>query len=86
MVKKTELKQYQAQRYSKPLVAINLKENDEVIDVHETDGKKEVFLTTYLGYALLFKEEEIRIGSRAAGVKGINLKEGDFVTGGKVKK
>lgn len=86
MVKKTELKQYKAQRYSKPLVAINLKEDDEVIDVHETDGNKELFLTTYLGYALWFKEEEISpIGVRAAGVKGINLKDGDYVTGGKAK-
>ncbi|WP_338469371.1 DNA topoisomerase IV subunit A [Niallia sp. XMNu-256] len=86
MVKKTELKQYKAQRHSKPLVAINLKENDEVIDVHETDGHKEIFLTTYNGYSLWFHEEEVGpIGTRAAGVKGINLKDGDFVTGGKIK-
>lgn len=86
MVKKTELRQYRAQRHSKPLVAINLKENDEVIDVHETDGNQEVFLTTYYGYSLWFHEEEVSpIGTRAAGVKGINLKEGDFVTGGKTK-
>ena len=38
MVKKTELNQYKAQRYSKPLVAVNLKGDDEVIDVHLTDG------------------------------------------------
>ncbi len=86
MVKKTELKQYQAQRRSKTLVAINVKGDDEVIDVHETDGTHEIFLTTHFGYALWFKEEEISpIGVRAAGVKGINLKEGDYVTGGKVK-
>ena len=77
---------YKAQRYSKPLVAINLKNEDELIDVHETDGTKEIFLTTYNGYALWFSEEEVTpIGTRAAGVKGINLKEGDFVTGGKIK-
>ena len=86
MVKKTELKQYKAQRRSKSLVAINLKEDDELIDVHETDGSKEIFLITHNGYALWFNEEEINaIGVRAAGVKGINLKEGDFVTGGKIK-
>nr|WP_295973617.1 DNA topoisomerase IV subunit A [uncultured Bacillus sp.] len=85
-VKKTELQQYKAQRYSKPLVAINIKEDDEVIDVHETDGTQELFLTTYQGYALWFKEEEISsIGIRAAGVKGANLREGDFVTGAKIK-
>lgn len=85
MVKKTELKQYKAQRYSKPLVGINLKDDDQVIDVHLTDGSKEVFLITQFGYALWFHEEEISIvGVRAAGVKGINLKDGDTVVGGKI--
>jgi topoisomerase IV subunit A len=85
MVKKTELKHYKAQRYSRPLVAINLKDDDSVIDVHLTDGSKELFLATHLGYALRFGEEEVNIvGARAAGVKGINLKEGDFVTAGKI--
>ncbi|MCQ6276344.1 DNA topoisomerase IV subunit A [Bacillus sp. V3B] len=86
MVKKTELKHYKAQRRSKSLVAINVKGDDEVIAVHETDGTKELFMTTYLGYALWFKEDEVStIGVRAAGVKGINLKENDFVTSGKIK-
>ncbi|OIK15147.1 DNA gyrase subunit A [Bacillus sp. MUM 116] len=85
MVKKTELKAYKAQRYSKPLVGINLKEDDQVVDVHLTDGSLEVFLVTQLGYALWFAEEEISIvGVRAAGVKGINLKDDDYVIGGKV--
>jgi topoisomerase-4 subunit A len=85
MVKKTELKAYKAQRYSKPLVAVNLKDDDQVLDVHLTDGTKEVFLITNFGYALWFHEEEISIvGQRAAGVKGINLKDGDFVVGGKL--
>ena len=85
MVKKTELRQYTAQRYSKPLVAINLKDDDNVVDVHLTDGKKELFLITNLGYALWFDEEEVSIvGARAAGVKGINLKDDDFVVGGKI--
>jgi topoisomerase IV subunit A len=85
MVKKTELKQYKAQRYSKPLVAVNLKDDDQVIDVHLTDGAKELFLISHFGYALWFHEEEISIvGVRAAGVKGINLKDGDIVVGGKV--
>ena len=85
MVKKTELKQYKAQRYSRALVAINLKDNDEVVDVHLTDGEKDLFLTTNFGYGLWFSEEEVNIvGARAAGVKGINLKDGDFVANGKV--
>lgn len=85
MVKKTELKQYKAQRYSKPLVGINLKDDDQVTDVHITDGTKELFLITHLGYSLWFHEEEISIvGARAAGVKGINLKDDDIVIGGKI--
>jgi topoisomerase IV subunit A len=85
MVKKTELKHYKAQRYSKPLVGINLKDDDQVTDVHLTDGTKELFLITHLGYSLWFHEEEISIvGARAAGVKGINLKDDDFVIGGRI--
>ncbi len=85
MAKKTELKQYKAQRYSKPLTAINLKEDDQVIDVHLTNGTGELFLITNNGYALWFDEEEISLtGARSAGVKGINLKEDDFVVGGKI--
>jgi topoisomerase IV subunit A len=85
LVKKTELNQYKAQRYSKPLVAVNLKGEDEVIDVHLTDGNKELFMMSHFGYALWFKEEEISIvGARAAGVKGMNLKDDDYVVGGKL--
>ncbi|WP_080846065.1 DNA topoisomerase IV subunit A [Cytobacillus gottheilii] len=85
MVKKSEISAYQAQRISKPLVAINVKGTDEVVDVHKTDGNTQLFLVTHHGYALWFHEEEINIvGARAAGVKGINLKDGDFVTGGKL--
>lgn len=85
MAKRTELIQYQAQRYSKPLVAINLKGEDEVVDVHLTNGSKGIFMATYYGYGLWFAEEEVNIvGARAAGVKGINLKDGDYVTSAKI--
>ncbi|MHC8969058.1 DNA topoisomerase IV subunit A [Priestia aryabhattai] len=83
MVKKSELLQYKAQRYSKALVAVNLKGNDEVVDVYQTDGKKQVFIATRSGYGLRFREEEINIvGTRASGVKGINLKDEDYVVSG----
>jgi topoisomerase-4 subunit A len=85
MVKKTELKQYKAQRYSKPLVAIHLKEDDQVINVHQTNGAKQLFLVSHLGYALWFDEEEVsNIGVRAAGVKGMNLKDGDYIVDGQL--
>ena len=85
MVKKTELKHYHAQRYSKPLVAINLKGDDELLAVYRTDGTKDVFIATQLGYGLWFAEEEANVvGVRAAGVKGINLKDGDTVVNGSI--
>ncbi|MGM0844827.1 MAG: DNA topoisomerase IV subunit A [Bacillota bacterium] len=84
MAKKSLLSQYKAQRYSRALVALNLKNDDELIDVHLTDGSQELFFATHYGYGLWFSEEEVSVvGPRAAGVKGINLKEGDFVVGGK---
>lgn len=87
MVKRTELSQYKAQRYSKPLMALKLKKEDELVDVHVTDGKYEVFIVTHNGYGLWYEEEEVSVvGQRAAGVKAINLKDNDFVVSGFVKK
>jgi topoisomerase IV subunit A len=85
MTKKSELSQYKAQRYSRPLVGINLKGDDSLVDVHLTDGNHSLFLATNLSYGLWFAEEDVSIvGPRAAGVKGINLKDDDFVVSGKV--
>ncbi len=87
MVKKSELSVYKAQRYSKPLVAVNLKGDDIVVDVHLTSGNDDLFLVTHLGYGLWFAEEEVNVvGPRAAGVKGINLKPDDYVVSGNVLK
>ncbi|MCT8138002.1 DNA topoisomerase IV subunit A [Anaerobacillus sp. CMMVII] len=83
MAKRTPLLEYQAQRYSKPLMALKLKQDDIVVDVHLTDGTQDVFIATAFGYGLWFEEEEISVvGQRAAGVKGINLKPGDEVISG----
>ncbi|OIJ12829.1 DNA gyrase subunit A [Anaerobacillus arseniciselenatis] len=83
MAKRTQLSDYQAQRYSKPLMALKLKNDDVVVDVHLTDGSKDVFLTTAYGFGLWYEEDEISVvGQRAAGVKGINLKDGDYVISG----
>ncbi|MBW3114524.1 MULTISPECIES: DNA topoisomerase IV subunit A [Bacillaceae] len=87
MIKRSELPQYKAQRYSRPLVGINLKGDDELVEVHLTDGSHDVFIATHLSYGLWFSEEDVNIvGPRAAGVKGINLKEDDFVVSGKIVK
>jgi topoisomerase IV subunit A len=83
MVKKTELKHYQATRYSKPLMALKLKKEDKLVDIYRTNGKNDVFLATSFSYGLWFSEEEVSIvGQRASGVKGINLKSGDKVISG----
>lgn len=80
MVKKSERKQYKVQRYSRSFVAVNLKGDDEVVDIYETDGTKQLLIMTSRGYVLTYSEEEVSIvGVRAAGVKGINLKDDDFV-------
>jgi topoisomerase IV subunit A len=83
MAKKTELSQYKATRYNRTLMAVKLKGDDEVVDVSLTNGNQDVFISTHFGYGLWFHEEEISIvGQRAAGVKGINLKAGDYVVSG----
>lgn len=87
MVKKSPLKLYQPQRYSKPLVAVNLRENDSVINVQISSGSDDIFIVTNFGYSLLFDEAEVNpIGARALGVKGIDLKDMDFVAGAEVIK
>ncbi|MEW9502555.1 DNA topoisomerase IV subunit A [Jeotgalibacillus marinus] len=87
MVKKSEFNLYKAQRFSRALVAVNVKKEDELIDVFWTDGSQELLLATSYGYGLRFNEEDVSIvGQRAAGVKGINLKEGDHVVSGLVVK
>ncbi|WP_100408048.1 DNA topoisomerase IV subunit A [Bacillus solitudinis] len=80
MAKRSQLSLYKAQRYSKPLVALRLKEKDEVVSIMRTNGQQELFLVTHLGFSLWFNEEEVTlVGQRAAGVKAINLKEDDYV-------
>lgn len=62
---------------------MRLKEDDEVVNVYQTNGMGHIFLVTQYGYGLLFSEEEIgEVGVRAAGVKGIHLKDGDYVVSG----
>lgn len=80
MVKKSQLSSYKAVRYSRPLVALNLKEDDEVVNVHLSNGTMDIIVATHIGYLLRYSEEEVGpVGPRAAGVKAINLKPDDFV-------
>ena len=78
MVKRTNLKEFKASRYSKPITCMKLKENDNVVTV-TNNNYKEVFITTYRGYGLRYQTSEIPVvGLKASGVKAINLKE-DYV-------
>lgn len=64
------------------LIAITLRDDDDLISVHLTDGTKEIIIGTREGMLVRFKEEEIRsMGRSAAGVRGIKLREGDYVVG-----
>ncbi|UOR12590.1 DNA topoisomerase IV subunit A [Halobacillus amylolyticus] len=83
MVKKSDLPLYHAQRHSKPLVAVNLKGEDEVVDVHVTSGDSHLFIASNKAYGLWYHEEEVNaVGQRAAGVKAIQLKDGEQVVSG----
>jgi DNA topoisomerase IV, A subunit, Gram-positive len=83
MVKRTVLSEYNAQRRSRPLTALNLKKGDICINAFLTDGKTDLFLATRSGYGLRFAEEEAgTVGIRASGVRGIQLKDEDQVAAG----
>ena len=62
--------------------ALTLDEGDELISVRQTDGAQNILISTHDGYAICFAETDIRpMGRDAVGVRGIRLREGDFVVG-----
>ena len=64
------------------LRAINLDEGDELVSVIETDGQSHILIATHDGMACCFDENDVRsMGRTAAGVRGIRLREGDYVIG-----
>jgi DNA gyrase subunit A len=78
MVKKTPLPEYDSPRTG--LLAINLRDGDELMDVLLTDGKDEVILVSRKGQAIRFKETTSRpMGRATAGVIGMRLSEDDEV-------
>lgn len=79
-IKQSPLAEYHVQRYSRPIKAMNVKKDDEMIFVGLITPEKELLLTTYFSYTLRFKIDEIPVtGVRTAGVKGLNLKEEDYL-------
>ncbi len=78
MIKRTLLSDFKVQRYTKPIVAMKLKENDSVVGAVLSSGKN-IFITTHSGYGLWYETAEVPItGLRSSGVKAISLKN-DFV-------
>jgi topoisomerase-4 subunit A len=74
MVKQVNLASFEVTRANKPLTAIKLKENDELLDV--SIAKDDMLFVTKNGYYLRFKTNEISVlGPKASGIKGINLKD-----------
>ncbi|MBF8807093.1 MAG: DNA gyrase subunit A [Enterococcus lacertideformus] len=67
---------------SNGLIAIGLKEGDELVNVLLTDGESNVIIGTHNGYSVTFAEKAVRdMGRTASGVRGIRLREDDYVVG-----
>ena len=81
IVKKTPITDYANVRKT-GLAAINLREDDELIEVKKTDNNQDIFLVTKYGQCILFKETDVRkTGRTSMGVIGMNLTDGDEVVG-----
>ena len=81
MIKRTNLSEYGNIR-KVGLAAISLREGDELIDVHVTDGKRDIIMISHLGQCIRFDENDARATGRVSmGVKGMNLTDGDSVIG-----
>lgn len=80
-VKRTKVGEFQNIRRS-GLIALTLRDGDELNNVLTTDGKQNILIGTHLGYAVTFNEKDVRsMGRTAAGVRGINLRDNDYVVG-----
>ncbi len=81
VIKKTDIMEYEnAPKAGK--IAINLDEGDELINVKKTDGNAHIFMGTHQGKMIRFEESDVRtLGRVSRGVRGIMLKDGDYVVG-----
>ena len=81
MIKRTKLSEFKVQRYSKSIKMMNLKNNDKVIDVSYSIDTN-VLIVTKKGYGLWYNINEVNpVGLKAAGVKAINLRDDEVVSG-----
>ena len=83
-VKRTPVSDFDNIRRS-GLIALTLRDSDELNNVLTTDGNQNIFIGTHLGYAVTFNENDVRaMGRTAAGVRGIKLRDNDYVVGSEV--
>jgi DNA gyrase subunit A len=79
VIKKTALSDFQNIR-SNGIIAINIDEGDELLDVVLTDGTKRIFIATHNGFAIRFDEKNARpMGRATRGTRGIDLRKDDYV-------
>jgi DNA gyrase subunit A len=79
VIKKTSLADFQNIR-SNGIIAINIDEDDTLLDVVLTDGTKRIFIATHNGFAIRFDEKNARpMGRATRGTRGIDLRKDDFV-------
>ena len=84
LVKRTNVAEFSNIRQN-GLKALNLRDEDELINVFLTDGNTDVIIGTKYGYSVRFNESVVRnMGRSATGVRGVNLREGDKVVGASV--
>ena len=84
VVKRTSVTEFANIRQN-GLKALNLKEEDELINVFLTNGQADIIIGTKMGYAVRFNENKVRnMGRSATGVRGVNLRTGDHVVGASV--
>ena len=84
VVKRTSVTEFANIRQN-GLKALNLKDEDELINVFLTNGQADIIIGTKMGYAVRFNESQVRnMGRAATGVRGVNLRAGDHVVGASV--
>ena len=86
IIKKTNLDEYNSHRKG-GLIAIGLREDDELIHVEVTNGNDNIIIATHDGQCIRFREKDARcMGRNATGVRGILLNDDDYVIGACVEK
>jgi DNA gyrase subunit A len=80
VVKKTELKAYNTTLKADGIIAIKMREGDELVGVRHSSGEDEILMVSKLGQAIRFKETAVRaMGRDASGVQGMRMRAGDEV-------